>query len=127
MIRVLIIAVTAFASLAISGCSSPEILSIRDKEQAVSSPVRKSEVVISNSSFEPNQILINQGQIIKITNLDARLYTIVSNPHPTHDLIPDLYHVIYKNETKTLEFKEAGKFGVHLEENPSVNLEIVVE
>lgn len=60
-------------------------------------------------------------------NKDDAIFTLASGPHPAHSLLKDLYKIIGKGEIYNYHFDEAGTFGVHLEENPSVNLEIVVK
>jgi plastocyanin len=113
--------------ISLQGCSNGKITSIREAEVSPQPPQATSEVTIIEGKFEPNSIILGRGQLVKIHNTDSKRYTIISNPHPTHDQMPELYEIIYRNETKTIEFDKQGAFGVHLEENPSVDLKIVVE
>lgn len=123
MKRILIVSALGFL---LTGCTSPQISSIRDNEAITSSPTTTLEVSIKSNSFVPNKISIPPGQKIRIINNDSAPYTILSDPHPTHDQIPALYKIIYKNEMMELDFPKTGNFGVHIEENPSVNLKIQV-
>ncbi|MFH1910238.1 MAG: hypothetical protein ABIJ72_03575 [bacterium] len=109
------------------GCVNADVLSIRSIEKASTTPEKTSIVEISSGQFIPSKISVKRNQEIKITNLDKTLYTLLSDPHPTHDQIKSLYVLIYKNQTRSFKIPKKGSFGIHAEENPSVNLKIVVE
>lgn len=109
------------------GCVNADILSIRTLEKASTTPEKTNIVEISSGKFIPSKISVKRDQEIKITNSDKTLYTLLSDPHPTHNQIKSLYVLIYKNQTRSFKIPQKGSFGIHAEENPSVNLKIVVE
>ncbi len=119
---ILVLACTIF----LTGCISPRVSSIRDSEKTIS-PTTTLEVSISSSKFIPESISINAGDTITIKNRDAKSYTLLSDPHPTHSQIPSLYKVIYKDETASITFSNPGDYGMHIEENPSISLQVMVK
>jgi len=111
----------------LTGCINADVLSIRTLEKASATPEKTNIVEISSGKFVPSEISVKRDQEIKVTNLDQTLYTLLSDPHPTHDQIKNLYILIYKGQTRSFKIPKRGSFGIHAEENPSVNLKIVVE
>lgn len=109
------------------GCDTPKVVSIRDKVNPIETAVSVNEVTLKNGIFIPSKLVIEQGTSLSFTNLDNAVYTVISNPHPSHNFFIDLYKVLHKGESYRYQFNKLGNFGVHTEENPSINMEIVVE
>jgi plastocyanin len=116
-----------FLPLALFGCQAPQVVSIRDKQDPSQTVVAQNNVKIENGVFAPSQIKIKRGSFVNFSNVDNAVYTLFSNPHPSHSFFIDLYKVLHKDETYNYQFNKSGNFGVHTEENTSINLEIVVE
>lgn len=114
-------------SLFLFGCTSPRILSIRDNPVFESSPAKTNLVTIAEGRFSPDSVKIKKGAILTITNAQSSVWTLAADPHPVHSTLGGLYQILHKDEKKEYQFKAKGSFGIHLEENPSVTLKIMVE
>jgi len=127
------IVLTATLIFSFSGCSLPTIKSIRDSNPSADTiasptPVQTNLVSIKDGAISPKFIKINLSRTVVFQNLDKTPIKITSDPHPDHSDLPDLYSPpIYKGETYTYTFIRAGSWGYHLEDNPSVKGEVVVE
>ena len=109
------------------GCQAPVVSSIRNEPAVSVAPVQTTLAQIQNSRFTPESIEINAGESITIENLDNAIWTLESDPHPSHSENPNLYTILHKGESLDYTFGKRGSFGIHLEENPSINLKIVVK
>jgi len=118
-------------ALILSGCSLPQVKGIRDEPQeAATTPsvIETTQVKIQSNGFEPESIMVLSGQTVTFINLDRDPVSIASDPYPENSDLPDLYSKpIYKNETYQYTFSRPGKFGYHLQENPSVRGKVVVK
>lgn len=126
-----LIVLAAILSITLSGCTLPQIKGIRDEpqEETVSpEPVRTTGVAIRDNQFDPKIIAVTAGQTVTFINFDKSSHTIASDPYPDNSDLPDLYSPpVYKNESYKYTFQKTGTFGYHLQENPSVRGEVVVE
>jgi len=116
--------------LVFSGCSAPKVQSLRDTTSPESSAVvvTTSIIEITKNGFKPTSITIPPGETLIIKNSDDAVHQIASDPHPTHDVLPDLYSSsIYKGESYTYRFLKHGTYGLHLEDNPSVLATVTVK
>lgn len=113
-----------------SGCSAPKVQSLRDAASPESSAVvvTTSIIEITKTGFKPDTITIPPGETVIIKNSDDTVHQVAADPHPTHDVLPDLYSSpIYKSESYTYRFLKEGTYGLHLEDNPSVLATIIVK
>jgi plastocyanin len=126
-----LIALTALLSVVLSGCTWPQIKGIRDEPQEETDTpeaVETTDIIIQNNQLTPKLISIAVGQTVTYTNLDKSPHSIASDPYPDNSDLPDLYSApIYKDESYKYTFQKAGTFGYHLQENPSVRGEAVVQ
>ncbi|MCX6809227.1 MAG: cupredoxin domain-containing protein [Candidatus Berkelbacteria bacterium] len=115
-----------------SGCMNLEIKSVRDEATpTVSSSIQFEQtnlILIKDGQFSPDQIQVNVGEAVIFQNNDETTHQIASDPHPDHSDLPDLYSSeIYNDATYRYIFQKKGSFWFHLEDNPSVRGEVVVE
>lgn len=114
-------------TLFLSGCTSPEIKSVREVESPESIVYETTKMKIQNARFVPEKITVKLGSEVTFTNLDDQSYIIASDPHPEHTDLQDLYSPpIYTGKSYKYVFSKEGYFGVHLEENPSIKGQIIV-
>jgi hypothetical protein len=109
------------------GCTSPKVLSIRDNPAQKPSPAKANFVQIDAGRFSPESIELKKGNYLTIENSDSSVWTIAADPHPDHSTLGRLFKVLHKNGQVGYQFNNTGSFGVHLEENPSVKLKILVK
>jgi len=121
-------------SFQLTGCASPEVKALRNNEANTSdasgdqTPEQSNRIFISRGEVQPKIILVSTGDTVYFSNLDGNPHRIASDPHPEHSLLPELYsNVIYKDEVYEFIFSIPGTWGYHLEDNPSIRGEIVVE
>lgn len=121
---------TLLISIALSGCTNLKVDSIRNDLDVYGPspiPVETSSISIEGGKFYPQIIEINAGQTVTFTNFDNKRHLIVSDPHPQHDKLPDLYsNWLSQNESYDYRMARPGEYGVHLEDNPSVSAKIIV-
>ena len=121
--------IVGFFSLTIglTGCNMPKIAKLSpDVSPQMAKPTNEME--ITKDGFLPQDIEVAVGQKVIFKNTDRAPHTIASDPHPTHDILPNLYSTpIFKDQTYEYTFKKAGAFGIHLEDNPSISGKIVVK
>jgi len=127
-----IVLALAFVVLCIglTGCGMPKIGSIRDQNttQADAIPELSNVIKIENDKIVPSQAIIQIGEGVIFLNLDSKTHRIVSDPHPEHSLLLDLdSELMYKNEKYEYIFQNAGQWGYHLEDNPSIKGKVIVE
>jgi plastocyanin len=115
----------------LTGCTTPQIKSIRDTATPPSSasiPEKTNLVTISNNKIEPAAIEVSAGDTVIFQNSDQKPHQIASDPHPAHTDLPDLYSPpIYEKDTYSYTFTKVGTWFYHLEDNPSIRGEVVVK
>lgn len=125
-----------FLGLLLSGCASTEIKSIRETEPVLDEPatsdattvIATDKITIYDNKIEPSAIRISVGQTVTFQNNSSLAQKIASDPHPGHELLPDLYSPpIYSGEKYQYTFNKIGRWRFHLEDNPSIAAEVVVE
>lgn len=117
-------------ALLATGCTNFKIETIRNDPLVYApepAPIKTDSISIEAGRFSPQTIEIPIGTTVNFKNLDKTRHLVISDPHPEHDQLPDLYsNYLIKNEEYSYTFKKAGTFGVHLEDNPSVSAKIIV-
>jgi len=125
--KILVFPVLGLMAIFLTGCEFPKIAKLTDSATP-ETQTRTNQVTFSADGFSPKTILVPINTKVTFTNLDKGPHTIASDPHPTHDQLQNLYSTpIFKDQTYSYVFSKAGKFGFHLEDNPSISGEIVVE
>lgn len=118
-------------SILLTGCINPNVDSIRNDPEVYAPspiPVNTNIISITNNAFSPQIIEIAKGETINVVNLDNTRHLVVSDPHPEHNELPDFYSdYLILNESYKYTFTKSGKFGIHLEDNPSVSAKIIVK
>jgi plastocyanin len=113
----------------LTGCTSPTIKSIRD-ESSSSTPtsVATNYVDIKADGLSPLSISVFAGDTVTFQNSDSKPHKVASDPYPKDDILPDFHsETLYKNETYQYTFRHSGTYGYHLEDNPSVKGEVIVD
>jgi len=127
---ILPIVFTCALSLTLCGCVNVSVDTIRNDPLVYAPspvPVATDAISIENGDFFPKIIDIARSTTVTFSNRDATRHLIVSDPHPAHDELPDLYSQwLIENESYKYKFIKIGTFGVHLEDNPSVSAKIIV-
>jgi len=91
-------------------------------------PIETDFVSIKEGRFYPQTIKVATGTVVTFINLDKTRHLVISDPHPEHDQLPDLYsNYLIEGEKYLYRFDKPGAYGVHLEDNPSVSAEIKVK
>jgi len=127
MSKVSIFFIMSLGVIFLAGCEMPKI------SRLTSSPVAEvheatNSVAITSKAIVPKKITVSLGTEVNFVNEDKSPHTVASDPHPTHDQLQNLYSTpIFKGQTYAYTFTKKGKFGFHLEDNPSISGEIVVE
>ena len=81
--------------------------------------VASGKVIISASGFSPATISVKKGSTVTWTNQDTKVHQVVSDPHPSHTLLPDLdSSTLSSGDSYTFTFEKVGKFTYHDENNP---------
>lgn len=113
--------------LLLSGCSS-DFKSLREESLNVKAdPVSANQIEIQSNLVTPSKILISDGDTVTFINKDSKPHRLMSDPHPTHDQLPDLDSgILYPNETYQYRFTQSGNFGIHVEDNPSLTITAIV-
>ncbi|HSX57644.1 MAG TPA: cupredoxin domain-containing protein [Candidatus Saccharimonadales bacterium] len=94
--------------------------------QAVAAANTVGEVAITSTGFSPSTILITKGSSVTWTNKDKSVHQIISDPHPSHSLLPGLDSgSLNFQESFTFTFEKTGKFTYHDENNPLKVLGVV--
>ena len=83
-------------------------------------PHNESMVRITSSGFEPATIIVKKGDSLRFVNQDQKVHRIVSDPHPTHALLPgfDSIEPLEQAESYSFIFEKTGTFTYHDELNP---------
>ena len=88
----------------------------------------ENEVIIKMASFNPSVLNIKVGQSVTWTNDDPYSRWVISDPHPKHDILPDLDSgKLIQGQSYSYTFKKAGEWGYHDELNPIKKGIIIVE
>ncbi|MDH4358365.1 MAG: hypothetical protein OEV37_00235 [Candidatus Berkelbacteria bacterium] len=130
--RAVLVFATLVCGLTLSGCQTPLIRSIREveptpDETAEEIPVPTSLITFSETGFSPELAEVDLGTAVQFENIGRNSQIIASDPHPNHNYLPDLYTTpIYPKEKYSYTFKNPGRWGFHLEANPSIRGEVVV-
>lgn len=131
MKKIIFAIIFATLSCSLTGCMNLQIDSIRNDPLVYApspEPIETNAITIENGQFSPQIIEIAKGETVIITNLDNLRHLIISDPHPEHNELPDFYsNWLIRNEFYGYTFTKSGKFGIHLEDNPSVSAEIRVK
>ncbi len=128
--KILTFLIVLVYSLILSGCAAPQVQSLRETASPgrSSTTVTTSIIEITKNGFEPANITVSAGETIIFKNLDDKAHQVAADPHPTHDVLPELFSAqIYKNGSYRFVFNKKGSFGAHLEDNPSVLTKIIVK
>ena len=109
-----------------AGCE--DIKSIRELEKPSPEAVQTNLVVIDDNGFNPSEIILTVGEELRFTNITKIPITIYSDPHPDHNQLR-LFNLgpIFKDQSTSYKFDNAGVFGIHSEENPSIKAKIFVQ
>jgi plastocyanin len=114
-----------------TGCTNLKVESIRNDPLVYApspTPVETDLISIEEGRFYPQIIKVTTGTVVTFANLDKTRHLVISDPHPEHDQLPDLYsNYLIEGEKYLYRFDKPGTYGVHLEDNPSVSAEIKVE
>ena len=117
-------------SMSLSGCTGLKVESIRNDLDVYAPspvPIETNTIAIEAGKLYPQIIEISAGQTVTFTNFDNKRHLVVSDPHPEHDELPDLYsNWLSQNESYNYRMAKPGEYGVHLEDSPSVTAKIIV-
>lgn len=115
----------ALAGLIIVVSVSMVFLILASDEEPVSRVV---EVRIAKQGFVPSTLAVEAGtSVVWVNNTDG-LHQIISNPHASHDDLPDFKSEILNNgQTYEYMFEESGSFNYHDEIKPTLNGTIKVK
>lgn len=90
--------------------------------------IQETNVIVTNSAFEPQTINIKVGTKVIWTNKSGGFANVSSDPHPTHINYPPLNLGRFEdNQTVELVFDKSGEFKYHNHLNPSAIGTIIVE
>lgn len=72
-------------------------------------------VTITDMGFEPKEISIKAGDVVRWTNEDSELHWPASDPHPIHNIVPgfDTKKGLANGESWDFTFLEAGAWDYH--------------
>lgn len=86
-------------------------------------------VKMSQDGFNPAQITIKQGTIVRFTNTGDGDMWPASNPHPSHTAYQDFdaRRHVKPGETYEFKFKNVGTWGCHDHLSPGLTCRIVVK
>lgn len=86
-------------------------------------------VKMSQDGFNPAQITIKKGTIVRFTNVGEGDMWPASNPHPAHTTYQDFdaRRKVKPGETYEFKFKNVGKWGCHDHLSPGLTCRIVIE
>lgn len=128
--KLLTLIIVASLPLTLTGCINPKVESIRNDPEVYApstTPVATALIRIKNGKFSPPAIKIQAGSLVTFLNLDNTRHLVISDPHPEHNQLPNLYSQwLTQNDSYQYRFEKPGKFGIHLEDNPSVSATIIV-
>lgn len=127
MRKIYIFPLIGLMAIFLTGCDFPKIAKLSDSATPETQK-HTNQILINADSISPKEIIVQRNTKVTFTNKDKGPHTIASDPHPTHNQIQNLYSTpIFKDQTYSYTFTKVGKFGFHLEDNPSISGEIVVE
>jgi plastocyanin len=127
--KIFLVCLSLLAALTLAGCNIPVIKSLRDDVTAtpVITPIQSNVIYISSYGFSPTDVSVTKGDVVVFTNTDKGPHQVASDPHPSHDALSDLYSTpIFTNQSYTYMFQKQGTWGVHLEDNPSMQATVIV-
>ncbi len=83
--------------------------------QRNSAAVKTVVVVVTDSGFEPQSVLLNEGDTVVWQNKSTHLFWPASDPHPTHDFYPefDPEKAIQPGSSWSFVFTKVGTWGYH--------------
>jgi plastocyanin len=88
----------------------------------------KIEIEILSDGFSPSAAQVVVGSTIKFVNADTVPHRIASNPHPTHESLPDFdsEKILAPGESTDYVANTAGEINLHDHLTPTRNLTIEV-
>jgi len=131
--RIVLVVASIALGVLLSGCKTPLIRSIREVEPTTEDaaqeiPVQTTQISFSETGFSPKLVEVVAETEVQFENIGQTPQTIASDPHPDHNYLLDLYsRPIYPGEKYYYTFKSQGRWAYHLEANPSIRGEIIVE
>lgn len=141
-IKILSISAIIIIAVALSGCSrdknneSPQPRSGEKQTETNVTEKTGGEVVsvenlvlIEKDKFNPQMLTVKKGTTVTWTNKDEAQHWIITDPHPTHNNLPDLDSKkgLLQNESYQYTFNQKGEFYYHDEINTIVTGKIIVE
>lgn len=89
----------------------------------------ENSIEIIKDGFAPSTLTINGGTTVTWINKDTQAHWIISDPHPTHSVLPELNSKkgLLLNETYQFVFNKKGEFYYHDELNTTITGKIVVQ
>lgn len=91
-------------------------------------PIKISNIILTEDGFKPNQITIPTDSKIVWINQSGHLATVDSNPHPDHTDHPELNLGEFKDQEKiSLIFRQPGIFKFHNHYDPNQEGTIIVK
>ena len=110
------------------GCDFPKISKLNNSSATPQAKQYTNQIILDSNNLTPKKIVVKKNTTVVFINKDKNPHIVASNPHPEHNQLPDLYSTaIFKDQSFSYTFKKKGAFGFHLEDNPSISGEIVVE
>lgn len=114
--------------LPLFGCVNLQVKTVRETEQEDTQVYKTNQIIIKNDKLIPDKISIRVGDEVSFKNQGDSPIIIASDPHPEHSEAPDLYSApIYSGQTYVYKFSVEGRFGFHIEENPSISGRVIVK
>lgn len=130
MKKITISILTLLLLASLTGCTNLKVESIRNDLDVYAPspvPIETDTISIEAGNLYPQIIEISAGQTVTFTNFDNKRHLIISDPHPEHNELPALYsNWLSRDESYSFNIAKPGKYGVHLEDNPSVSARIIV-
>jgi len=104
-----------------AACNKTSPAATNNPNQAVLSGT--AEIQITASGFNPTDITVKAGTVVKFINMDTVPHWPASNPHPTHTDLPgfDALKGLANDESYSFTFTQVGKWGFHDHLNPIDN------
>jgi plastocyanin len=95
--------------------------------QSTNAPVRTAAITITDTGFQPAQMIIKKNTVVTWTNTDTTGHTVGANPYPTHDSLKALASkALIKGEKYSFTFDKAGTYNYHDDLHPLLNASITV-
>ena len=89
----------------------------------------ENSIEISKDGFSPDVLTVSVGTTVTWINNDTEAHWIVSDPHPTHSVLPELNSKkgLLLSETYQFIFDKKGNFYYHDELNTTMTGKVVVQ